>query len=143
MISEGFAFWLVQGPGWLLVAYLAVAQGLSALRYEWGVRMGTQEPAERITRIGVAFFWAFAFADLVYTPLLAIGLAGYWAGAGWAAPILAAALGITVYWPIVCLAAVAHARGTPGWTLPKERDYWIVLPIIALWGAVALWLVAA
>jgi len=45
----GFAFWTVQGPGWLLLAYLIVAQGITAFDYELGVAMGTQEPAEMIT----------------------------------------------------------------------------------------------
>lgn len=54
---------------------------------------------------------------------------------GW----LIAAMGITVYWPIVCLAAVVAARGAPGWSLPKESDYWVVLPVIALWGVWGLW----
>jgi hypothetical protein len=50
-----------------------------------------------------------------------------------------AAMGITVYWPIVCLVAVASARGAAGWTLPKESEYWIVLPIITAWAAWVLW----
>ena len=48
---------------------------------------------------------------------------------------LAAALGITVYWPLVSLAAVWDARGAPGWTLAGEAAYWVVLPPIALWAA--------
>ncbi|MDJ0822644.1 MAG: hypothetical protein QNJ09_12660 [Paracoccaceae bacterium] len=133
------AFWIVQGPGWLLALYLAIAQMPSAFRYEIGVRMGTQEPAERITPVGVALFWGFALADLVvYVPLLVAGLIGHATAAGWAGLVLGAALGITLYWPIQCLATVYKARGAPGWQLPKERDYWIVLPIIAGWAALAL-----
>ncbi|MCP3972600.1 MAG: hypothetical protein GY717_20210 [Rhodobacteraceae bacterium] len=136
MTGQTIAFWAIQGPGWLLVAYLVVAQCLSAVSYGLGVRLGMQEPAGQITEVGVGFFWAFAFADLVfYTPILALGLVGHWLGSGWGVPVLAAALGTTVYWPIVCLAGVARTRGAPGWSLPKERDYWIVLPGIALWGA--------
>ena len=140
----GMDLWLIQIPGWLLFAYLAVAQGVSAISYDLGVRMGTQEPAERITGIGVAFFWAFAAADLVfYTPLLGIALVGHWMEAGWAVPLLAAALGITIYWPITCLAAVYRARGSESWSLPKEHQYWIVLPLIALWAALALWFITS
>ncbi len=81
MISETLTFWLIQGPGWALVAYLVWAQCLTAFSYALGVRMGTQEPAERITEVGVAFWWGIAVADLVvYTPLLAAGLAAHWAG---------------------------------------------------------------
>ncbi len=139
MISETLTFWLIQGPGWALVAYLVWAQCLTAFSYALGVRMGTQEPAERITEVGVAFWWGIAVADLVvYTPLLAAGLAAHWAGWGWGVAALAAALGITIYWPILCLATIWRARGAPGWSLPKERSYWIVLPIIAGWALLAL-----
>ena len=51
---------------------------------------------------------------------------------------LGAALGVTVYWPIACLWTVKTARGAAGWDLPKERQYWTVLPIIAGWGALGL-----
>lgn len=140
-MTGSLEFWTLQLPGWLLVLYLLVAQCTAAFSYQFGVRIGTQEPAARITEIGVAIFWGFALADLVfYTPLLALGLAGRLAEATWSGVVLGAALGITVYWPIVCLATVARARNAPGWTLPKERDYWIVLPLIALWGFWALFL---
>ncbi|NNK67348.1 MAG: hypothetical protein HKO95_11495 [Rhodobacteraceae bacterium] len=139
MPDNPFVFWFIAGPGWALFLYLCVAQCLSAISYRLGIRMGAQEPAERITEVGVAFWWAVAFSDLVfYTPLLGLGLWGHWTGAGWAPIVLAAALGITVYWPIMSLAAVYRARSAPGWTLPKERQYWVVLPIIAAWGALAL-----
>ncbi len=133
------SFWAIQGPGWLLFIYLLVAQCLSALNYNLGVRMGFQEPAGKITRVGVAFWWGLAFGDLFYTPLLGAGLIGHWVGATWGNIILAAALGITAYWPIACLATVSAARGAPGWNLPKERQYWMVLPPIALWAIWALW----
>ena len=58
-------------PVGLLYSYLVVAQYVSAFEYSLGVRTGTQEPADRITEVGVAFFSGFAGADLVYTPLLA------------------------------------------------------------------------
>lgn len=136
---SNLGFWVVQIPGWGLFFYLAVAQCLAALRYDLGVKMGTQEPASRVTATGVAFFKGFAGADLVfYTPLLGIGLIGHAVQADWGIVVLAAALGITVYWPIVCLWAVRAARGAAGWTLPNERSYWCVLPVIALWGLVGL-----
>jgi hypothetical protein len=135
---SGIGFWIVQGPGWALFVYLVMAQCISAFDYSLGVKMGTQEPAERITLVGVAFFKGFAGADLIYAPLLALGLAGHIFGAPWSDPILGAALGITVYWPIVCLWAVRAARGAPGWHLPKEAQYWVVLPAISLWGLVAI-----
>jgi hypothetical protein len=47
-------------------------------------RMGTQEPAKKITEVGTAFWYGFAFADLVvYLPLLGAGLVGHWLERPW------------------------------------------------------------
>jgi len=131
-----FGFWGIQAPGWLLLIYLVYAQGVSALRYEWGVAMGTQEPASTITEVGAAFWYGFAFGDLVfYIPLLAAGLIGHLRTARWTGVVLGAALGITVYWPIVCLAALVDARDATGWNVASETPYWVVCLAIASWGA--------
>jgi hypothetical protein len=45
--------------------------------------------------------------------------------------VLGAALGITIYWPVVALAAAVDARDAEGWAI-DETLYWIVLPIITL-----------
>ena len=136
---SNFAFWLVQIPGWMLFAYLLAAQCTAAVSYALGVRMGTQEPAQRITEVGVAFFKGYAGADLVfYTPLLGLGLIAHFLGSPLADVVLGAALGVTVYWPIACLWTVKAARGADGWDLPKEEQYWLVLPTIAGWGAIGL-----
>ena len=136
--------WVLHGPGWALLFYLIYAQGIAALDYQLGVRMGTQESAAAITEVGAAFWYGFAVGDLaIYIPLLAAGLIGHWLGKTWGPMVLAAALGITVYWPVVCLAAIFAARWAPGWNLPKETAYWVVLPLIALWGAFGLWRVVS
>ena len=139
MQDRNFTFWSVQIPGWLLLAYLMYAQAIPAFDYQLGVQMGTQEPAEKITAVGTAFWYGFAVGDLlIYIPLLAAGLIGLLRNAHWARPVAAAAFGITVYWPVVCLAAVVDARGAPGWDIADETAFWIVLPAIALWGLWAL-----
>ena len=135
-MTRRLGWWGLQIPGWLLLAYLAYAQGIPAFDYELGVRMGTQESAQRITEVGTAFWFGFAFSDLVvYIPLLFGGLIGHSLGRPWWKVIFGAALGVTVYWPVVCLAAVVDARGAAGWNM-DETAYWIVLPTIAIW---ALW----
>ena len=132
---RGGVFWALQIPGWFLFLYLAIAQGIPAVDYDLGVAMGTQEPASRITEVGVAFFVGFAVGDvLFYIPLLLLGLIAHLRGAPWWRGVMAAALGITVYWPIVCLVTVLDASGAPGWELPGEAAYWVVLPLIAAWG---------
>ncbi len=134
--SRGVSFWALQLPGWHLLIYLVYAQGITAFGYEWGVAMGTQEPPEVITEVGAAFWYGFAFGDLlIYIPILLAGLIGHLRTAQWGRTWMAAALGITVYWPVVCLAAVVDARGAPGWHVTDEGPYWMVLPLIAAWGA--------
>ena len=139
-MKRDIEFWSIQGPGWLLLAYLVYAQAIPAFDYDLGITMGTQESAEQISDVGVAFWYGFAFGDLVtYIPILAMGLIGCWLGRMWGNMLLAAAFGITVYWPVVCLAAVVDARDAAGWNLTGEAAYWVVLPLIALWGAWGLW----
>ena len=135
MNNRDTGFWFLQGPGWLLLLYLVYAQAIPAFNYDLGIAMGTQESSEQITEVGVAFWYGFAFGDLVvYLPLLALGLTGHGFARNWGQLVLAAALGITVYWPVVCLAAIVAARGATGWNLPGELPYWIVLPSITFWG---------
>ena len=137
-------FWLIQAPGWLLFFYLVIAQAIPAFDYQLGVAMGTQEPASTISEVGVAFWQGFAWGDLlVYIPLLGLGLVGHARERRWGILALAAALGITIYWPVVCLAAVVAARGASGWHLGDETEYWVVLPLITAWGAAALWQIGA
>ena len=135
-MRRSVSFWILQVTGWLLLTYLVVAQGISAFEYELGVRMGTQESAERITEVGTAFWYGFALGDLlIYIPLLFAGLIGHIRAQPWGRVIFAAALGITFYWPVVCLVTVVDARDAAGWSLADETPYWVILPLIALWGA--------
>jgi len=137
-MSRGIERWWLQIPGWLLLAYLVYAQAIPAFDYELGVRMGTQESAQTITEVGAAFWYGFAFSDLViYIPLLGIGLIGQLLAFPWWRVVLSAALGITVYWPVVVLATAVDARDASGWNI-DETDYWIVLPIIAVWALFGL-----
>jgi len=139
-MTRSKAFVFVQVTGWLFLAYLVYAQGITALNYDYGVAMGTQESAENITQVGIAFWYGFAVGDAVfYIPLLLAGLIGFGRNLQWGKSAMIAAMSITVYWPIVCLVAVITARGAPGWTLPKEAEYWVVLPIIVAWAAWVLW----
>lgn len=139
VVVRGFGFWLVQVPGWILFTYLVYAQAIPAFDYELGVRMGTQESASQITEVGAAFWYGFAFADLVlYIPLLAVGLLSHWNNHPWNRAILGAALGITLYWPVVVLAAAVDARDASGWVI-DETPFWVVLPVIFAWALWSLW----
>jgi len=140
MTGRNLEFQLIQWPGWVLVLYLVYAQAIPAFDYELGVEMGTQESAETITEVGTAFWYGFAFADLVfYIPLLSIGLIGQRRNAHWYRVVLGAALGVTIYWPITALASVVAAKDAAGWYLTDVTAYWIVLPLIILWAAWSFW----
>ena len=141
-VKHGFTFWALQVPGWLLLVYLIYAQGISAFSYQLGVAMGTQEPVEMVTEVGAAYWYGFALGDLLtYIPILCAGLIGHLRGRHWGRIMLAAALGITVYWPVVSLAALVDARGASGWNVSNETPYWVVCLLIAAWGAWGLWLI--
>ena len=141
-MARGLERWWLQIPGWLLFGYLVYAQAIPAFDYELGVRMGTQESAQQITAVGAAFWYGFAFSDLVvYIPLLGAGLIGHMLARPWWRVILGAALGITIYWPVVVLAAAVDARDASGWNI-DETAYWIVLPVIAGWALLGLFLLA-
>jgi hypothetical protein len=138
--KRGIGFWALQVPGWVSVLLLIFSQGIAALDYELAVRLGTQDSADAVTEVGASFWYGFAFGDLViYIPLLAAGLYGYWLGRTWGRVLLSAALGITVYWPVVCLAAVFTAHNAAGWDPAHETAFWIALPVIVLWAAWGLW----
>ena len=132
---RGFVFWSIQGPGWLFLVYLILAQGITAIDYDLGVAMGTQESSETITEVGTAFWYGFAFGDLVfYIPIFALGLIGHLRDASWWRVVLGAGFGITVYWPVVCLAALVAARDAPGWEIASETPFWVALSAISIWG---------
>lgn len=142
-MKKGIGFWVLQGPGWALVVLLILGQGIAAVDYELGVRMGTQDSAEAVTEVGAAFWYGFALGDLVtYIPILVAGLVGHWLVRMWGRVFLAAALGISVYWPVVCLATTFAARDAEGWNPANEAAFWLVLPLVALWGAWGLWYLA-
>ena len=134
--ERNLKFWLLQAPGWLLLLYLIYAQAIPAFGYDIGVKMGTQEPVEMITEVGAAFWYGFALGDLLtYIPILLAGLIGHMLNKDWGRVLFAAAMGISFYWPVVCLVTISDARDAAGWSLSNESQYWIVLPFIAIWGA--------
>ena len=139
---NSIGFWTLEGLGLLLCGFLLVGQTGALIDYDLTVSLGLQEPAREITEIGVVFNKAFGAADtFVYLPLLLIGLVGFWLRRKWGVIALAAALGITAYWPIVSLYALYGAIGTPGFSFSNHTLYTAILVpvfVYGLWGLVYL-----
>jgi hypothetical protein len=144
MSSQGsIGFWVLTGVAIFICVTLPVGQTMSLIDYDLTVAWGLQEPASAVTAMGVVLNKAFAAADTaVYLPLVAIGVVGLWLGKAWGMIALAAALGITAYWPIEVLYFIYAARGLPGFTLGHHTVYTLVLlpfVIYALWGLTFLY----
>ena len=135
--SVGFR--VLVGVGIFICATLPIGQTMAVIDYDFAVRLGMQEPASQITEIGVALNKGFGAADtLVYLPLFAIGLVGYWRGRSWGLIPLAAALGITAYWPVLCLYFLYAARNAPGFATSNYGLYLAILVPIFLYAVWAL-----
>ncbi|HEY4774519.1 MAG TPA: hypothetical protein VIH40_06835 [Xanthobacteraceae bacterium] len=141
--QTSIGFWVLEGVGILLCVLLLAGQTVALIDYDLTVSLGLQEPASEITEIGVIFNKAFGAADtFLYLPLLVIGLVGFWFRRMWGTIALAAALGITAYWPIFSLYALYAAIGTPGFTFSRHTSYTFMLvpiSVYALWGLVFLY----
>ena len=103
MLRRGMPFWMITGPGWLLLFYLIYAQAIPAFDYNLGRCDG--HPGARVanhgSRRGFVVGLLLLAIWVTYIPLLALGLVGYWLEKKWATIALASALGISLYWPIV------------------------------------------
>ena len=129
-----------QRSGWVLWAVLALVQCVSALRYDFGVALGLQQPASAISPVGAAWWHGFAVADsLVFVPLMAIGLVGHRRGTALGRIALAAAAGISVYWPAVFGASMVLSRRVDGWKMPSETAIWAFGGVFFAWGLMALY----
>lgn len=136
-------FWAVQISGWLLLVVLACAQITSAFNYDLGIAMGFQKPAEMITEVGRASWHGFAIADsIIYVPVMAIGLFGHARGTSWGRYGLAAAAGISLYWPAVFGATLVLSRSAADWHLDTELPVWAFGAVFFAWALVALWSLA-
>ncbi len=141
--TRSVSFWILEGVGAFLCVMLLAGQTLALIDYDLAVSIGLQEPASQITEMGVAFNKGFGAADtIIYLPVFVIGLVGFWLGKPWGTIALAAALGITAYWPVVVVYAFHFAKGAPGFEFAGTTLYtFILVPIVvyALWGLAYLY----
>ena len=139
-MSKGrpMGFWLLIVVGVLLNCAYLVGQVYALINYERTVAWGLQEPASDIGVTGMAFNFGFAVADaMFFVPVFLAGLLGLWRRKVWGLIALTAALGISVYWPVMTTAAALFGQGQAGFGYPSPIAYLpLTLPsfVYGVWG---------
>ena len=133
-------FWIVIIVGILLLLMLILGQMMAFINYDFAVSIGLQESKDIIGEMGVAVNKGFGVGDtIIYTPLLVFGLIGLWFRKRWGVFVMASALAITAYWPMVSIFFLLYARGIPGFNFTNFVFYAIMLTLITLYGLWGLW----
>ena len=136
--QRGFRF--LTAISLLLLLFLLAGQTVSLIDYDFTVSMGLQESVEEVTLLGIAWLKAFALADTVaYIPLLLAGIIGLWDGKKWGFYAMFASLAISVYWPIVNLAAIYLAGEEIALQADKYVSFSIILPLVSFYGLWGMW----
>jgi hypothetical protein len=133
--SGAVGFWILMVIGMLILVVLFLGQTMSFINYEFTVVMGLQESVDVIGEMGVAVNKGFGVGDtIIYIPLLTMGIIGLWIRKEWGIITMAAALGLTAYWPMVVLFTLIFAKGSPGFNFINYPSYAVVLTLITVYG---------
>ena len=134
--TAGFRVLMIFGIIMLLI--LIFGQVMSYIKYEFTVSLGLQESVDVIGEAGVAVNKGIGAGDtIIYLPLLIAGLIGLWFRKKWGLFVMAGAMAITAYWPMVSLFFFIFAKGTPGFYFTEYLSYSILLSaftLCGLWG---------
>ncbi len=132
---KGIAYWFLIIFALLLLLMLLIGQTGGLINYQMAVRLGLQESTDVITQFGVAMNRGFAAADtIIYVPLVVFAILGFLCKKRWGLICMAGVMGITAYWPLVCLLTLIFAHGTPGFSFDSYLAYSVVLGTISLLG---------
>ena len=133
-------FWVLMILGIFSAIMLLVGQTMSVISYDFTVLIGLQESKNMVGEMGVALNKAFGVGDtIIYLPLLVIGIVGLWLRKKWGLFAMTGALGITAYWPVVCIFFLLFARGAPGFNFTNFASYTILLTGFTVYGLWGLW----
>ena len=128
-------FWILVSFGILLNIFYLAGQTMALVSYDFTVEMGLQEATSEITAVGVALNKGFGLGDtVVYIPLFVAGIVGLFRRKNWGLYTMASAMGITIYWPVVCLSTLFFAKNADGWYFSDYASYTFLLSFIALYG---------
>lgn len=134
------SFWVILIVGLIWGVWLILGQTMSFINYDFTVSISMQESKDIIGEMGVAINKGFGVADtLIYLPLWLAGLVGLWRKKAWGLFLMAAAFGITAYFPVVCLFWLLFARGITDFRFTNFTTYTILLTIFTLYGLWGLW----
>ncbi len=140
MAKRSIGYILLVTGSMFLLALLLAGQTMSFIDYDLTVSLGLQESEELVGELGVAVNKGFGVADsIIYIPVLIIGIVGLWKRKKWGVFSMTAALGITAYWPLVCLFIVIFGRDVPGFSFPDFVSYILILSAISVYGLWGLW----
>jgi hypothetical protein len=131
--KSGFCVLMILGVFFLLM--LLFGQMMSFINYDFSVSLGLQESVDILGDTGVAINKAFGVGDtMIYLPLLLIGLIGLWLKKKWGLFSMIGALGITAYWPMVCLFILIMTKGLPEFHFNSFIEYTVVLSLFTIYG---------
>jgi len=121
--------------GILLNILFLLGQTMAIIDYDLAVELGFQEPVSDVTEVGVALNKGFGLADtIVYVPLFVLGIIGLIKKHRMGFYAMFAAMGITVYWPVVSLSTVFYAKGAKGWFFNDYTAYTVILLLVVCYG---------
>lgn len=127
--------WVLLVFGTFLVVMMLLGQTMSFIDYDFTVGLGLQEHRDAVTDIGVAMNKGFGLGDtIIYIPLLLAGLSGLAMRRTWGVFCMMAAMGVTAYWPLVCLSFLYFAKGAEGFRFTAYGAYTTLLLTIVTIG---------
>ncbi|MBC8366578.1 hypothetical protein H8E52_04135 [bacterium] len=127
---------------WIHVIFLCIAivlmlvgQTMAIFNYDWTVSVGLQEDPDKVGEAIKQVNRAFGAGDtIVYTPLLALSLAGLWLRRRWALIATAAAAGASLYWTATVSFAFWFLPGTPGYSHTPPPEVWVFIAVFFIFG---------
>lgn len=137
--NRPIAFWIIVIFFILFLAMLIMGQTTALFNYDFTVKFGFQESAEKVSEFGVQVNRAFGAGDtLIYIPLIVISLIGLFLRKRWSLLTTAAAMGISAYWASTCMFMLIFLKGVSGYNFIPSLQYWITMSVYIIFGILGL-----
>ena len=138
--DRSLSIWsLIAGMIFLTVMIL-LGQSSAVFNYDFAVSLSLQESADKVGSHFVQFNRAVGAADTVaYIPLLVASIIGLLLRQRWALYTTAAVMGISLYWPVICLFMMLFMSGESGYNFPLSPSYVAIFVAVMAFGAWGLY----